>query len=126
MGDTSQIPRLCPLLLAILDTVPVIGDILETARYEIRLLERTVATIRAETAQLSLKYFQVKTRGVRCEQRLHLTKEEEEQERVKRARDFLKKYAHSEDEKDDKLSSSIIKSEKFPLKLKPENQAFKS
>ena len=109
------------------DVKQVIGDILETARYEVRLLERTIATIRAETAQLCEKRVQVKTRGVRCETNLNLSKAEEDQERVKRARNFLKKYTRSEDEKDDKFSaSSILKSEKFPLKLKPENQAFKS
>merc|ERR1719378_1210992 len=109
------------------DVKQVIGDILETARYVVRLLERTIATIRAETAQLCEKRVQVKTRGVRCETNLNLSKAEEDQERVKRARNFLKKYTRSEDEKDDKFSaSSILKSEKFPLKLKPENQAFKS
>ena len=43
----------------------VIGDILETVRYETRLLQRTVATIRSETVDSTVKLVREKSRGVR-------------------------------------------------------------
>ena len=151
----------------------VMGDILDTARYESRLLESTLASIRAETVSLALSLGQLRCRGVasgavvtcglcghslagadssaavfRCHHVYHVQCLEQggysvsrcvlcsspghhmvsmsshhspsrQQERVSKARDFLKLYNPQTDQ-GILEPSSIIKADNFPLKLKPE------
>ena len=171
----------------------VLGDILDTARYEQRLLEATLATIRAETADTSRLLVRARARGLAgvrascslCGQPLNTSASSgpavrcvvfssghayhvpcleraggvrvgpdkrkqwrcvrscpgeaadqadgdtgagagtsiptHDMERVRRAREFLSLYSREEEESD--LSpGSIIKSDTFPLKLKPKYQ----
>ena len=100
----------------------VVGDMMDMARYEARMLERVVEVMRGEQAELNRRLVARRVAGVhsrssQCVQP-DLASSDQDRERVNRARTFLSVYNDR-----NKLSTftpeSVIKSETFPLKLKP-------
>ena len=108
----------------------VMSDILETVRYETRLLESTVSSIRSETVSLNLDLSRLRSRGVlynspvRPETRVNTETDTRERERVTKTREFLRLYNHQPSESGGGFESgSILKSDGFPLRLKPDKQS---
>ena len=127
------------------DVKEVMGDILDMARYEERLLASTLATLRAEIAEMSGRLVRQRQRGVsrarviwdtQVTQVTQVTQDtqvtqntqettldtqgrpSEDTERLRRARQFLALYRRDTD----LAPGSVLKSDKFQLVLRPEHQ----
>ena len=118
------------------DVKEVMGDILDMARYEERLLASTLATLRAEIAEMSGRLVRQRQRGVSGARVIWDTqvtqgtqntqgttldtqgRPSEDTERLRRARQFLALYRRDTD----LAPGSVLKSDKFQLVLRPEHQ----
>ena len=104
----------------------VMGDILDMARYEERLLACTLDTVRAEIGEMTGALVTRRQRGVsgaRVSWDSGADRPSEDSERVKRARAFLALYSRDEVNPvhPGLTPGSVFKSENFQLRLRPQH-----
>ena len=96
----------------------VLTHMLETARYEARLLERLVEVMRGEQGELCRRLVRVRGAGLLRQPGQQTGVEERQRESLERARHFLKVYSR-DGQSGPFTQESLIKSATFPLRLKP-------
>ena len=109
------------------DVKEVMGDILDMARYEERLLVSTLDTVRAEIGGMTGALVTRRQRGVsgaRVSWDSEADRPSEDSERVRRARAFLALYSRDEVNPvhPGLTPGSVFKSENFQLRLRPQHQ----